>query len=449
MTFGSSSDKPEGCEMFVSGRDVVILADNDKPGLKHAAAIFARSAKSVKVVSFEEKDVSDWIEAGGTVDELWRRVDAAQCVEIKEPTTPDTPLPIFSAAELAGKPVPERRFHVPEWIPARNVTLIYGDGGTGKSLIALQLAVATVLGSTWLGLPVAGGPALYLTAEDEKDEVHRRLVDIAQHLGTSLNDLGNLHIVSLAGLDAVLATPDRKSSLLAPTALLGKIEKAIADIRPAFVILDTLADIYGGEENIRTQVRQFVGMLRGLALQHDTTIAVPAHPSLSGLSSGSGSSGSTGWNNSVRSRLYLERVKDESGAEPDPNARVLRKMKANYSTIGDEIRVRWERGVFVPTSAAATGFSALAAKQDADEIFATLVGAYQTEKRHVSSTPSANFAPAVFARDARSQGIGKKALGDAMNRLFAARRIKVLEVGPPSRRLKSIVLANAETALDP
>jgi hypothetical protein len=35
----------------------------------------------VKVISFEQKDVSDWIEAGGTADELWRMVDAAQYAE--------------------------------------------------------------------------------------------------------------------------------------------------------------------------------------------------------------------------------------------------------------------------------------------------------------------------------------------------------------------------------
>jgi hypothetical protein len=55
-----------------------------------------------------------------------------------EPSTPDTGLPIFSAAELAGTVAPPRQFHVDELIPARTVTLLNGDGGTGKSLLALQ-----------------------------------------------------------------------------------------------------------------------------------------------------------------------------------------------------------------------------------------------------------------------------------------------------------------------
>ncbi len=43
---------------------------------------------------------------------------------------------------------------VPGLIPAGNVTLLAGDGGTGKSLLAQQLADATVMGGTWLGQPV-------------------------------------------------------------------------------------------------------------------------------------------------------------------------------------------------------------------------------------------------------------------------------------------------------
>jgi hypothetical protein len=47
------------------------------------------------------------------------------------------PLAITIAAELAGKPVPERAWLVENWIPSRQVTLLSGDGGVGKSLLAM------------------------------------------------------------------------------------------------------------------------------------------------------------------------------------------------------------------------------------------------------------------------------------------------------------------------
>jgi hypothetical protein len=48
--------------------------------------------------------------------------------------------------------------------------------------------------------------------------------------------------------------------------------------------------------------------LRGLALETSSTALLLAHPSLSGMASGSGTSGSTAWSNSVRSRLYLTSI---------------------------------------------------------------------------------------------------------------------------------------------
>ena len=112
------------------------------------------------------------------------------------------------------------------------------------------------------------------------------------------------------------------------------------------MILDTLADLHSGQENDRTVARQFIGLLRGLAIRYDTTVVLLAHPSLTGMSTGSGLSGSTAWNASVRSRLYLERVEDGTD-EPNANRRRLVVKKANYGPVGSEISLTWQDGVFV------------------------------------------------------------------------------------------------------
>lgn len=48
----------------------------------------------------------------------------------------------FPASELSDRPVPMRHWLVPDLVPSRVVTSLYGDGGTGNSLLALQLADA-------------------------------------------------------------------------------------------------------------------------------------------------------------------------------------------------------------------------------------------------------------------------------------------------------------------
>src|SRR6185437_9503326 len=94
----------------------------------------------------------------------------------------------FSPADLDGAPPPPRRWLVPDLIPDRTVTSLSGDGGVGKSLLTLQLACARATRSTWLGLDVEPGRTLYVSAEDDKDELHRRLADIARAERFALTD---------------------------------------------------------------------------------------------------------------------------------------------------------------------------------------------------------------------------------------------------------------------
>src|SRR6185295_15698702 len=135
------------------------------------------------------------------------------------------------------------------------------------------------------------------------------------------------------------------------------------------------ADLFAGNENARGQAQQFIGMLRGLALETGSTALLLSHPSLSGMASGSGTSGSTAWSNSVRSRLYLDRVR-EAGAEPDPNIRVLRTMKSNYGAVGGEIRLRWHGGVFILDTSPDGTFAQTARDMHAKEVFLELLAKY-------------------------------------------------------------------------
>ena len=136
-------------------------------------------------------------------------------------------------------PAPPREWLVADMIPMHTVTLLGGDGGTGKSLLGLQLGHATTTGGPWLNcLPTPGG-ALYFSCEDDRDELHRRLDAIAAHTGQAACPPG-LVIANMAGRDAVLTGVGKKDGVLRPTAVFGALEVRVAAVRPRLVVLDTL-----------------------------------------------------------------------------------------------------------------------------------------------------------------------------------------------------------------
>lgn len=376
-------------------------------------------------------------------------VGVAPTIEVGIPATKsDGILPLRTAASFAPLEKPERKFIVKDLIPDRNITILNGDGATGKSLLAMQLGVAMTSGTRWIGLPVAPGPVLYFSAEDDEDETHIRLKEICAGEGIDLATLGRLHIAVMAGHDCLLAAESASSASLKATPLLAKLRRTMASVRPRMLMLDNLADIFGGNENVKSLARQFIGILRGLALEFDCAVLLLAHPSLSGMASGSGSSGNVAWNNSVRSRLYLQRDKDSEGTEIDPNRRFLETKKANYAGIGTHIEMRWEAGRFVALDA--PDMSELDGIEGAEpeditakavRVFMEMVDRFNREGRPVSPSKGANYAPTLFAQHPFHCGVKKRLFEIAMDIVLGDGRAEVETVGPPSRQQKNIRIA--------
>lgn len=318
----------------------------------------------------------------------------------------------------------------------RQVTILNGDGGVGKSLLSLQIAAAGAMGIDTLDIAPAAGRALYIGAEDEADEFHRRLHDIAQAHDKDISALSDFRLVPLADRDALLSVPD-KTGNMKPTQLWGQIIEYACDFRPTLVVLDTAADLYGGDEIKRGQVRQFVGMLRQLAIGLDCAVVLLAHPSVDGMRSGTGSSGSTAWNNSVRSRLYLTKPE---GKDEDPDLRILKTMKANYGKTGDTIRFRWRDGVFVVDDGKPSAGSVLIAAR-AERVFMEALSSINRSGMRVSAAKSSTYAPKVIAETLEADGVSAKSLEAAMRALLSRGEIKVVMEGPPSKQRQRLIVS--------
>jgi RecA-family ATPase len=358
------------------------------------------------------------------------------------PNGPDARAPqppkfrIINPADWEGLPFPPREWIVPGYMPHKTVTLLSGDGSVGKSLLALQLAAGRALAREWIGLMPEPGRTLILSAEDDADEMHRRLEDIRKFYGARMADLAGMQLVDLVGEDSILGALTRGQ--IEPTPMYRALDAYLTEWQPDLTILDVLADMFSGDENSRPQSRQFIGLLKRLGRNHECALLLLAHPSLTGLNTGTGTSGSTGWNNAVRSRLYFQTAKASDGSEPNPNLRTLQGMKSNYAARGGKIDLEWKNGLFVPVHGA-TGLDKLAAEAKAEDVFLTLLKRFNAQGRNAGVKHGTSYAPALFEGQPDSQGITKAQFSASMERLLKDNKIRIDETGPKSRRSQTLV----------
>src|SRR3546814_17975569 len=108
-------------------------------------------------------------------------------------------LPLIDPAQWQDVEPSERQWAWAGNIPHRQATYLTGPGSAGKSLLGQQLATCHALGRPFLGVDTRGGPALYITREDDKDELPRRHAAICRAPHDQPAALsGHLHMVSLA-----------------------------------------------------------------------------------------------------------------------------------------------------------------------------------------------------------------------------------------------------------
>jgi RecA-family ATPase len=466
----------DDCIKALAGRDCLILEDNDDAGRTkalNAATALCGTAKTVRIVRLpglaERDDVSDWLDADlqkNTFERLcnicfdtplWessaetkaeqRHGEQAKQEEPKQPQALP-PLVWIKMSNWDEEPVPERKWAILNRVPANQAGLFSGEGGTGKSITELMKDIAHVAGKDWLGSMPETGPAFYIGAEDSADELHIRLAAIAAHYGVTFKELvdGGLHVLCLLGQDATLCAARPKSGTVETTQLYKRLYQAAGDIRPKNISVDTLSRAFAGSEIDRVQVYAFAMHMQALAMvTNGGSVTVLSHPSLAGIASGSGISGSTAWHGAFRFRQYLTGIKPEIGEQPDNDVRQIEFKKNQYGPIGETIVLRYRNGLFLP-EAGASSLDKLAREARVDEVF--LQGLQQLIRQGrdaMAGQTSPEFGPTLIAElpDAKRESVRKKELAEAMTRLLAANKIHVGKTDGPASKAKKCLRQGA------
>ncbi len=187
ITFGGTGDGlPGGCESYFVGRNVIILADNDEGGRKHAdqkAALISGVAKSLRVVHFSElperADVSDWIALGRSLGDLIKRAEGTPSW-LPPIATSVTPSSGWRSKSITADALRTKEFALPQVVLpgliCEGVTILASKPKVGKSWLALDVCIATAANRFTLGnLKPKTGDVLYLALEDSQRRLQRRV----------------------------------------------------------------------------------------------------------------------------------------------------------------------------------------------------------------------------------------------------------------------------------
>jgi hypothetical protein len=363
---------------------------------------------SAEDLGYTDAETGEW----HPYDEDWTEPDA--------PAEPE-PHASLNLAELAKCQPQPKQFSIARLAPTSEVTLFTGPGSAGKSLLAQQFATAAAAGINCMGFDVQPTASIYLTCEDDVQQLHWRQAHLCRSLDVDMAALaGRLHLISLRGeLGNDLCTFGQDGTLR----LAAGYQRLVATIKASGagqVWLDNVAHLFTGNENDRGEVTRFVNLLNRLAGETGAAIVLLGHPNKIGDSY----SGSTAWLNAVRSQFFIEH-------DVETDLRTLTVGKANYAQKGEGCRFLWHDWAFVreddlPPDTARELTENIKASAD-NKLFLACLAERNKQRRQVSERPTAqNYAPKIFESMPESKGLTRKRLELAMDRLF---RVGTIERG--------------------
>ena len=253
--------------------------------------------------------------------------------------------------------IPEikREWLINSWLPANTVTMFTGEGGAGKSWLTLQAICQILLGYNGAYLdPNFTREAdrknprnvIFATYEDEPAEIKRRLQALASGMPWIYNAFSiikqHLHIVDMRGIGSVWG-PGIGNHIQNTGDLLSAgedLRQICEDKQARLLVMDPLSGAFGGNENDRTAVYDFVSSFRGWGDQAKCAMLVIGHLPKSAEGKAAGFSGSTAWEASARSMWMLSKKSFTGGEGKQAETRhywALEHTKANYALLQSEI----------------------------------------------------------------------------------------------------------------
>ena len=229
--------------------------------------------------------------------------------------------PLFRLADgrvdrFLGSPPTPRRWLLKDNIVLGKVGAIVSPGGKGKSQWLLQLAVSVATGTRMADHWEVGevGGVLMFLAEDDYDEIHRRIYSLKQHLALTgrtkelLHLVDRLHVFSTVGVNTLLTRASTSGEVLQTdlVARMTALAKQVENLK--LIVIDPVSRFRGGEENSNEDATRFAEALESIAQRTGASVIAAHHASKASYSTdiGQGAArGASAFTDAMRFQLNL------------------------------------------------------------------------------------------------------------------------------------------------
>lgn len=363
-------------EMFTTPEGVTINKHNQR---------LHEQAKAQEKAAQEFEGMGEWWRKSGSQDasQPSGQEVAPNAPELPQESEPDEPhgntapslldaLDKYKARHLLDTTPPPQSYVVEGMIPEPVTAAIVAPGSTGKSFWLMQLAACVCSGVPFMGQAIPNpGAVLMLGAEDDRDEMSRRLHSIVHEYrfaGCPLDEKAigeRFYAVSRVGESNLLTYMDGRNIVRMDGRNerpdnIGEIVKAaqaIPDLR--LIILDPISRFRAGDENDNEAATRFVEALEQIRKETGVTVLC-AHHSRKGSDGKDADSirGASALVDAFRFAATLAKIRPDEAKKMRMDESEVKNLirfnvvKSNYRTDVDEIWLRrGVGGVLRPTDA--------------------------------------------------------------------------------------------------
>lgn len=243
------------------------------------AAFLARGSDGRPFVYDSGTDTKHWLN-----DNNWEvlRNNALPC---DAETKPLFSIAEFTADRFLGKEPPSRRWLITKVLPFGKVGVIVAPGGTGKSNLLLQAGVSVATGVPLLDIWEVGevGGVFMLLAEDDEEEIHRRVDNIIRQLAV----VHQFEAIEALRKNLILKSMVAENNLMTETNVSREVQQthyvqrliATAKLVPnlKLIVIDPASRFRGGDENSAQDTTRFVEAIECVAQATGATVLFAHH----------------------------------------------------------------------------------------------------------------------------------------------------------------------------